>query len=222
MREYFKAQNINTDDPENLEIFSLATTVSGDLTAKEIYPNVYVVSNALTEKHLEYLNNFCRTATKEDWESYYRERYEIEAINPPSEVHEETKKNEENYWFDRSMTIKDADLCVEINERIRPFFGDRFHLPVINEVHRQKIGEGMDEHADMGPRADLLRSMLFYINDDYEGGELYFPALDLEYKPKAGDFVTFPSYERYTHGVRHVLSGSDRYVLAGFAWKARY
>lgn len=219
MKEYFKAGYINTDDPDNLEIFSLATTVSGDLTAKEIYPNVYVISNALTKQHLDYLNNFCRTATKEDWESYYKDKYG-EGSTVPAELDELTRQNEDNYWSDRSMTIKDVDICNEINERVAPFFGERFFLPVINEVHRQKIGDGMDEHCDGGPaRPNLLRSMLFYINDDYEGGELYFPALDLEYKPKAGDFITFPSYEKYTHGVRHVLSGSDRYVLAGFAWK---
>jgi predicted 2-oxoglutarate/Fe(II)-dependent dioxygenase YbiX len=111
-------------------------------------------------------------------------------------------------------------LYEKLIEKIKPFFGDGYDLPVFSEINRQKIGEGMDEHCDMGSRSSLLRSMLFYINDDYEGGELYFPALNFEYKPKAGDFITFPSYEKYTHGVRPVLSGSNRYVVSGFAWAA--
>lgn len=217
-REYFKAEFINTDDPDDIEKFSLASTVSGDLVAIEIAPNGYVIHNALTQDELEYLNNFCRRATQEDWERHYKEMGEKH--KQADERNKYTEENDQNYWYDKSMMLEDLDFCDRLMERIQPFFGPGYTLPRITEVHRQQVGEGMDEHADMGHRKDLLRSMLFYLNDDYEGGELYFPALNFEYKPKAGDFVTFPSYERYTHGVRPVLSGSDRYVLAGFAWQA--
>lgn len=222
-KEYFKAPSINMDDPDNLEIFSLASTISGDLAAKEIAPNIHVVSNALTEDDIQYLANLSKTATQEDWELAMRERFEEEEKLGilPNEINKYTKENERTYWFDKSLTVPDREFCESLIERVRPFFGDGYQLNTIIDIHRQKIGEGMDEHSDMGERPELLRAMLFYINDDYEGGELYFPGLDFEYKPKAGDFVTFPSYEKYTHGVRPVLSGSERYVMAGFAWLAK-
>lgn len=212
-REYFKASSIKTEDPDNLEAFALASTVSDNLVAEEVSPGIHVISNALTPNELEYLDTLCRSATQEDWEAVYRDYDYSKDEKTVAEAYQ-------NYWHDKSMYISDGDFCLNLVEKIKPFFGNGYELPVISEIHRQKINEGMDEHCDMGERTSLLRSMLFYINDDYEGGELYFPALNFEYKPKPGDFITFPSYEKYTHGVRPVLSGSDRYVLAGFAWAA--
>jgi len=38
-------------------------------------------------------------------------------------------------------------------------------------------------------------SAIFYLNDDYEGGEIYFPNLNINYKPVKGSFVWFPNDE---------------------------
>jgi hypothetical protein len=51
--------------------------------------------------------------------------------------------------------------------------------------------------------------------DDYDGGELYFPAYDIEFKPKAGTLAFFPSSTYYVHGVKEILAGV-RYTSAHF------
>lgn len=56
---------------------------------------------------------------------------------------------------------------------------------------------------------------LVYLNDDYEGGEIYFPDYGVDIKPSPGDLIFFPGTEKYRHGVREVISGS-RYVLMTF------
>jgi hypothetical protein len=206
--------HISVDDPENLEMFSLATTFSGNLVANEVAPGIHVISNALDKYELEYLNNFCRSSAQSEWEKFY-DGWDF------SKEEDSVAQTYQEYWSDKSIAFTDLNFCQKLIKKIKPFFGNGYYLPVFSEIHRQKIGEGMDEHCDMGSRSDLLRSMLFYINDDYEGGELYFPAIGFQYKPKPGDFITFPSYEKYTHGVRPVLSGSYRYVLSGFAWAAK-
>jgi predicted 2-oxoglutarate/Fe(II)-dependent dioxygenase YbiX len=50
-------------------------------------------------------------------------------------------------------------------------------------------------------------SSLFYWNDNYEGGEIYFPNQELKIKAKAGSAVIFPGDRFYAHGVTEVLSG---------------
>ena len=62
--------------------------------------------------------------------------------------------------------------------------------------------------------------IIFYVNGDFNDGELYFPKLNFEYKPQAGDFITFPSSKDYLHGVKIVGEGPSRYALSGFAWAA--
>jgi hypothetical protein len=62
-----------------------------------------------------------------------------------------------------------------------------------------------DGRANAFPTYDL--SSLFYYNDDFEGGEIYFPQHDIEIKPKAGMAVMFVGDVNYLHGVRMVTSG---------------
>ncbi|GFE79495.1 hypothetical protein GCM10011487_14950 [Steroidobacter agaridevorans] len=55
-------------------------------------------------------------------------------------------------------------------------------------------------------------SVVYFINDDFSGGELCFPALDLVIEPEAGTLVCFPSDHNYIHGVRPVTAG-HRYTI---------
>jgi hypothetical protein len=56
---------------------------------------------------------------------------------------------------------------------------------------------------------------LFYLNDDYEGGELYFKNQGIEFKPKPGAAYFFPGDIGYSHGVKEITSGI-RYVIPFF------
>lgn len=55
-------------------------------------------------------------------------------------------------------------------------------------------------------------SVVYFINDDFSGGELFFPSLDLVIEPEAGTLVCFPSDHNYIHGVRPVTAG-HRYTI---------
>lgn len=55
-------------------------------------------------------------------------------------------------------------------------------------------------------------SILFYLNENYTGGELEFTTLGLKIKPKTGMMIAFPSYKEFAHKVHPVTSGT-RYSL---------
>lgn len=60
----------------------------------------------------------------------------------------------------------------------------------------------------------IMFSTVVYLNEDYSGGEIYFPNQDVEIKPSAGDMVLFPSGgHEYFHGVKKINSGR-RYTIA--------
>jgi hypothetical protein len=48
---------------------------------------------------------------------------------------------------------------------------------------------------------------IMYLNDDYEGGEIFFPAYGIHLKPKSGTLIFFPSSQLYAHGVTEIISG---------------
>lgn len=86
------------------------------------------------------------------------------------------------------------------------------HFEVINVVRYGK-GEFFKTHTDDGDPYRCTVSAVGYPNDDYLGGELYFPKFDLKYKPEAGDLVIFPSAYSYAHSSEPVLDDGIKYSL---------
>jgi hypothetical protein len=54
-----------------------------------------------------------------------------------------------------------------------------------------------------------------YLNDDYEGGELYFPDHNVSIKPKTGLLAAFDGGHKNQHGVTLITSGT-RYTIGQF------
>ena len=69
----------------------------------------------------------------------------------------------------------------------------------------------LPEHQDQGVSSRVL-STVGYLNDDYVGGEIYFPYVDIKIKPKAGSVIFFPSNFIYVHEVMPVTEGI-RYAI---------
>lgn len=77
--------------------------------------------------------------------------------------------------------------------------------PEMTHIARFEPGWGMHEHFDASKPNDI--ATLIYINNDYDGGEIYFPEYDISYKPEPGDLLTFPDNPDYIHGVKAISSG---------------
>jgi hypothetical protein len=94
------------------------------------------------------------------------------------------------------------------------------YMEAINYV-RYKPGQHFAVHSDSGFSYNCTVSSVMYLNDDYEGGELWFPFLDLTYKPKAGDIVIFPSTYIYAHASKPITSGVKYSAVTMFDWNDR-
>jgi hypothetical protein len=86
-------------------------------------------------------------------------------------------------------------------------------------IVRWPVGSRQEPHADKefhtGPEKGRPNDFpwydlagLFYFNDDYQGGELYFPQHGIEFQPEAGAAYFFPGDMYYAHGVRPIKSGN--------------
>jgi predicted 2-oxoglutarate/Fe(II)-dependent dioxygenase YbiX len=78
-----------------------------------------------------------------------------------------------------------------------------------------KYTEGTEykQHYDCGgEHKERVVSMLLYLNDDYEGGELEFPFFGIKYKPSAGDIIFFPSDYAFSH-IAHPVTSGIKYAL---------
>ena len=89
----------------------------------------------------------------------------------------------------------------------------KIHQPY--KILKYEQGGKFDLHIDDAGATFRRASTVFYLNDNYEGGEIEFPSFDVKYKPKAGDFIMFPSSYAYRHKVNPVISGT-RYAIASW------
>jgi hypothetical protein len=89
------------------------------------------------------------------------------------------------------------------------------YMEAINFV-RYNPGQHFSIHADHGFSYSCTVSSVIYLNDDYEGGELWFPYLDINFKPQAGDIIIFPSTFIYAHASLKVTSGTKYSAVTMF------
>ena len=82
-----------------------------------------------------------------------------------------------------------------------------------NFVKYEGAGTQFRVHADHGPTYVATISAVIYLNDDYEGGELWFPRFDLDLKPKRGDIAIFPSTFIYEHASKEMIDGTKYAVV---------
>jgi predicted 2-oxoglutarate/Fe(II)-dependent dioxygenase YbiX len=78
------------------------------------------------------------------------------------------------------------------------------------------------EHHDHGFSYNCTVSVVCYLNDDYEGGELSFRLQDLKIKPKAGDMYVFPSNFMYPHIAEKVTGGIKYSLVTMLDYSAKY
>lgn len=91
---------------------------------------------------------------------------------------------------------------------------------IINMNHFYIRKWSYEKNAYMGKHFDgqdgdstLAFSMVLYLNDDYEGGEISFPNQNITIKPKSGSLIMFPSQMPYIHEVLP-FKNKDRYTVS--------
>jgi hypothetical protein len=80
-----------------------------------------------------------------------------------------------------------------------------------------KYGEGQQftNHIDDHPSYHRRVSTVYYLNNNYTGGEINFPRFNITFKPKANQMIVFPSTYVYNHSVSPVIEG-ERYAIVSW------
>lgn len=86
---------------------------------------------------------------------------------------------------------------------------EKFENPqLLRYGSEQKFHNHIDDHPFFTRRISLT----FYLNDEYEGGDVEFNRFGLRFKAKKNQLLLFPSNFIYNHEVHPVTSG-QRYVI---------
>jgi len=170
--------------------------------------NIVVLENFIKKDDLVKIQDFCSTLNTfenipgDNWDNrvctnpiLFKISREINSIL--KKYQSEHKKNIENFF---NVELKDNVPSIVIWRE-----GDSQGLHADKELL-----DGGDNHY---PENDV--ASLFYLNDNYTGGEIYFPIQNVKLKMKAGSAVFFPGDKFYQHGVTAVESGT-RFTCPAF------
>lgn len=185
---------------------------------------VLVRRNAMGSKDLAELARFLRNATLHD--------------SPVSDFETEANAGEVEWVINKEIRdTQHVKLTQAIENKLRAiddasiasFINPFYKIEVLDREPSQILHYGVGGHYiphvdaetlykdDIGlelweKTLDRDLSVVYFLNDDFSGGELFFPALDLVIEPEAGTLVCFPSDHNYIHGVRPVSAG-HRYTI---------
>ena len=76
-------------------------------------------------------------------------------------------------------------------------------------------GQQFTNHIDDNPTYHRRISTVYYLNENYTGGEINFPRFNITIKPKANQMIIFPSTYVYNHSVSPVIDGY-RYAVSSW------
>ena len=200
-------------------------------SAEEVAPGIWVYHGILPED-LDIINRLESVLTPNDnmysWQEAfvgYRQRMpeyrdcvdfkfkKTDIAQDPSEA----SKKLQDIWqdcYDRQLPAV-QDYCKKYNiHNLR-------YWEAFNYI-RYGEGQHFQEHHDHGFSYNCTVSLVSYLNDDYEGGEIFFRLQGINYKPKAGDTVLFPSNFMYPHTAKVVTKGVKYSLVTMLDYSDKY
>lgn len=204
-----------------------------DLVWDEIYPNVIVYRNMLKDPLASY--EVMRRSEAESDGNFYFSKWDPWAqfgtYSQPKDAIDLEKAEKNNIFKDEESLDKEIAEAyykavshyakytnTEFPESAR--FGGRSYCKYFNEIDDLNNNMTMQYHTDFiqsqkaMPGEKFFITCTFYINDNYNGGDIEFFVNGeiINHKPKAGDLVVFPSGEPYYHGVKTIPDGNKFFV----------
>lgn len=221
--------------------------------AKKLDTNIFLYKNVLDDPKkfvslLEELDAITEThAALHPWETWsasddneflfgHRKTFNQGELSALPEQYRNTAK----YLIDQISNGLNSVASAYIKDRN---LSDTLTVNSFSGVMRYEPGTMMGSHFDaQGGDETLTYSIVLYINDDYEGGEISFTVRDYDlrdpeysdlkadedldsaiasgsvdywYKPEAGSALVFPSTYPYNHQV-HLIRSGNRYMSPGY------
>jgi|AntAceMinimDraft_5_1070358.scaffolds.fasta_scaffold04480_6 hypothetical protein len=180
------------------------------MALKELVPGeLWEYENFITDSELGLLLDKARFAREEDWFAEDLPDYD---------------KHHAGKTFEFQDTPGGSYLSKAIDLRVAALFKDVAYMNEIGSIcratsHLEPVGMHRD-NADQDivgehRNTHVKYGVLMYLNDDYIGGEICYPELGIEYKPKPG--VLLIHHAGNLHGVNPVTEGV-RFSMTSFVY----
>jgi len=195
-----------------------------EITSTNLLDYIKIYDNILSKQTLNVFLKICREKNNFEDAGITRSKEELNFVN----------KNirDVKYWHLANIGIEEKTnifwanyFAFKFHEYIKKFnedIGNPSSNFSINDIQVLKYGKNgkYDFHVDHGFLAPRTFSCIYFLNDDYEGGELCFKFLkqekELIIEKKSNRMIVWPSNFLYPHAVKPVTEGI-RYSIVSWA-----
>lgn len=168
----------------------------------KLHEGVYEVNNFLTDQELNAVFELIKNTPEEKWFNQDPEKAD---------------KNFEDFWYGKNLHLDKGTILDLVNEKMKNLLESYSWYPGGLLLQRYKKNDFINYHADdWNPDLPYYVGYGFclYFNDDYQGGELHYPELDIKVKPKANSLYIHAG--KVVHGSLPVLDDTIRYFTTVF------
>lgn len=137
-------------------------------------------------------------------------------------------KRNHYFWDDRVISLDKLKaqcpesvnyLVKEIYLRLKNLIKESYKVDNVfaDTLDLVRWFDGLEQspHVDEIPHAHRKWGSVLYLNNDYEGGQTFYPNFNLSVSPKPGMAVVHLGDQEHLHGVTKI-KGNTRYTIASF------
>lgn len=199
--------------------------------------NIYVVENFMDKEDAKELHNLCELSIKDpslpewwynkfpgpEYTEFTFGEYRKKCEAGIADYHK-GKNPILKVYLEKAVKL----ISYTIGKKVVPIFHFNRHKSVEGitcpgHSDAESLGPGgVDYLPDYSPNhiyepAIIECTSNLYVNNDYDGGSLYFPEYDIKISHKPGQLVFFPGTIEYIHGVDEVLNGNRWNMISHMA-----
>jgi hypothetical protein len=145
-----------------------------------------------------------------------------------------SEMNEYPFWHERNLSIfrylpyhkyasvETIRLVLSVHQKIKEFVSKSFGVEVFADqigIFRWPPGSYQMPHIDEQEGYSRVAGCVVYLNEDYKGGETYYPYHDRSLAPREGAIFAHSANASHLHGVTKILE-KTRYTI-GSTWSTQ-
>lgn len=187
------------------------------LNGIEVYKEIMYFPGAI--KNVDYLIELIKTTSNDivsDWKTWGGHNDEE---NPPYGIRKSVNGELTSKDSEDQKTKYIIDTIYNALFDVAESYKDRYNIEDPIFINKDFVVNEYIDGGFMGPHVDyneynpkLLKSFVVYLNDNYEGGEIYFNEQDVKVKPEAGSVIIFPSTEPFFHSSLINYNGKKMFI----------
>ena len=193
------------------------------LSVLEPTNGVLVIENFLSKEELDSFLDLINNTEEKAWSVLYLEGLKPFCLQKFGRDDVENLVAEGKFeitqgWEDKNLALENHLVSKEIHERLNQIIQNKDSRLELNSLSLQRMQPGVQlkSHTDQHTDPSIQYAAIMYLNDTYNGGEVFFQNKNISMKPKAGSLLIFPGTEEFEHGVKEVEEGPIRYVIPSF------